>query len=589
MAGAKEKKKFRLALVSMPWALFNRPSIQLGVLKGFLSREPWLKVHCLHPFLEVAKEIEPETYRRISLDGWSGEALYAPLVLPERMDPARRLYQRQLSSAPDYDQTHALVSRQLERFVDQVNWNDFDLVGFSVCFFQLMPTLAAIRMIRRKAPGIRVVVGGSLFSPETGARLLERFPLIDHVVCGEGEATMLALCRALSEGAPAAGVLVAEGQLPLASLPSPDFDDYFTQVAGFFAAAPFIPEIPLEFSRGCWWNRCRFCNLNLQWHGYRRFRAEEVFARVMREAKRGVLDFAFTDNVLPRDEAGRFFDLAAATEADFSFFAEIRAEQRGELARFRRGGLNEIQVGIEALSDSLLRRMGKGTSVLANLAVMKKAKECGIRLSGNLICEFPGSVPDEVEETLDTLDLAWPYDPLDAAGFFLGDGSPIAAKPHAYGVRAVLPHRAYAALLGYDLARDLALPVRGYRGDRAGQKRLWRPVREKIRAWRRYHHTRRRKGLRGCSLSYRDGGSFLMIRQEIEGGEPLLHRLKGLSREIYLAGDDVCRIDELLAARPGLDPDRLSAFLREMAAKKLICLRDDRFLSLAVRARGGNP
>ncbi len=30
---------FRLALIAMPWSIFNRPSIQLGALKSYLEQE----------------------------------------------------------------------------------------------------------------------------------------------------------------------------------------------------------------------------------------------------------------------------------------------------------------------------------------------------------------------------------------------------------------------------------------------------------------------------------------------------------------------------------------------------------------------
>jgi hypothetical protein len=316
-------------------------------------------------------------------------------------------------------------------------------------------------------------------------------------------------------------------------------------------------------------------------------RAGRVFAFVEAEAaRRGALDFYFTDNVLPRDEAGRFFDLAADAGRDYSFFAELRAGQRGELARYARGGLTRVQVGIEAFSDSLLARMGKGASVLANLAMMKQARACGVRLSGNLICGFPGSTPEEAAETLAVIDLALPYDPLDPAWFFLGRGSPVADDPGEYGITAILPHPNYAAVFGRDLARKLRLPVLGYRGDAGRQRRIWRPVRGRLREWRRLHE----RGRDAPALTMRDGGSFLLIRQVTGHGEVLVHRLKGASRRIYLAGDDVCGLDELFARVPAVAADRVLAFLREMEEKRLVCLRGDAFLSLAVRpSRGRRP
>ena len=68
----------------MPWALFNRPSIQLGTLKAFLeSKNDQLLVDTSHPYLEVASIIGPELYHWISQNHWVSEALYSPLVWPD--------------------------------------------------------------------------------------------------------------------------------------------------------------------------------------------------------------------------------------------------------------------------------------------------------------------------------------------------------------------------------------------------------------------------------------------------------------------------------------------------------------------------
>jgi hypothetical protein len=76
----------------MPWALFNRPSIQLGTLKAFLeSRRNDFSVHTSHPYLEVASTLGPDLYHWISQNPWVSEALYAPLLFPEQAATAEVL------------------------------------------------------------------------------------------------------------------------------------------------------------------------------------------------------------------------------------------------------------------------------------------------------------------------------------------------------------------------------------------------------------------------------------------------------------------------------------------------------------------
>ena len=71
----------------MPWAMFNRPSIQLAALKSYLEREEaGLTVTAFHPYLGLARRIGPELYRQIALDPWLSEGLYAGLLFPERRE-----------------------------------------------------------------------------------------------------------------------------------------------------------------------------------------------------------------------------------------------------------------------------------------------------------------------------------------------------------------------------------------------------------------------------------------------------------------------------------------------------------------------
>ena len=73
----------RVVLVSTPWPLYSRPSIQLGTLKAYLRRDfPKLKVHALHIYLKVAESIGYKLYGAISERTWLAEVRH-PTGLPE--------------------------------------------------------------------------------------------------------------------------------------------------------------------------------------------------------------------------------------------------------------------------------------------------------------------------------------------------------------------------------------------------------------------------------------------------------------------------------------------------------------------------
>jgi len=586
----------------MPWALCNRPSIQLGALKSYLARElPGVAVSGLHPYLGLARELGPELYRAISLDPWLCEGLYAGLLFPEQQEGLRGFLGQRLRRIPAAhhlapDEIQDKIAAHLDRWLDEQDWQDLGLAGFSVCFNQLAASLLAAQRIKALHPGLPIVFGGSSCVAELGASLLATFPWLDFVIHGEGELPLAALVRHLAgeplplppqilcrEKKESPGRLTGGQIARLDELPAPDYDDYFAELDREFSGEPFVPELPVEFSRGCWWGKCAFCNLNLQWQGYRGKSAARMAAEVEGLAARyGSLDFCFSDNALPPGEAGPFFARMADSGRDYRFFAELRINQRPDLALYRQGGLTSVQAGIEALSQSLLARMNKGATVMDNLALMKESLALGIRLDGNLITCFPGSTFEEVTETMANLDFVLPFTPLAAASFFLGHGSPVARQPEDYGIRALCPHPYNRKLFPQKILPGLALLIADYRGDRARQRRLWQPVGEKIRAWQEFHRARPAPAHLYPPLSFRDGGDFLLIRQELPGRTVLHHRLRGLSREIYLACDEPVGLAELVRRFPKPGEGKIAAFLAELAAKRLLFAQGTRYLALAV-------
>ena len=190
------------------------------------------------------------------------------------------------------------------------------------------------------------------------------------------------------------------------------------------------------------------------------------------------IDFTFTDNALPVKEADHFFAATADSDLDLHFFGEIRTlKKAAAYERYSSGGLKSVQIGIEALSDSLLKKMCKGTRVMENIAAMKFAQAAGMDLDGNLILEFPGSTQQEVNDTLRLLDKVLPFRPLTGAGFFLGHGSPVCNRPQEFGIRSVVQHPNNRKLYPPDILNNLDMLIKSYRGDRTVQAKFWKPVR----------------------------------------------------------------------------------------------------------------
>ena len=615
----------QITLISTPWPLYNRPSIQLGALKAYLqSKDPDLRIEARHFYLKLAESLGYRLYQQISERTWLAESIYAALLFPERFELIETLFKRESRGKPlikeaGLKQITARVKKETETYIHSLEWNKYLLAGFSVSLCQLTSSLYFIKRIKQKFPDLIVGVGGSTFSGTVAENFFKLFPEVDVVINGEGEMPLGQLIDSLraspdlAEIPPINGVITSKSPVSsekndrfnqldnLNKIPPPDYDDYFTLLKSFAPQEAFFPVLPVETSRGCWWQKtsapgkanlkkqrhitgCAFCNLNLQWQGYRHKNPARVVAEIDHLSSRyQTLSVSIVDNVLPRKSTPAVFHKLSSLKKDFRLFAEIRAgTPAAELAVMRDAGIQELQIGIEALSTSLLKKLNKGTSAIQNLETMRDCEALGIVNTSNLILQFPGSDEQDVAETLRNLEFALPFRPLQTVNFWLGQGSPVWQNPGVYGIKAVFNHPNWSRLFPDEVFRSMAFMILSYRGDRGFQQKIWRPVKKKIASWQKSYRELRQGSILSPILSFRDGGGFLIIKQRQRQTDPIKHRLVGTSREIYLYCQQHRSLKNICERFPAFAEDKIIGFLKMMTDKKLMFEERDKYLSLAV-------
>jgi ribosomal peptide maturation radical SAM protein 1 len=608
---------FRVALVAMPWPLADRPSIQLAALKAYLLQKfsGTVQVCTLHPYVSIASHLGLDLYQRIAERSWLAEAIYAPLLFPEQLSQAQALVHRvngRRRGAVPLDvkalgqRIHAI--HEHDRLFEQAA--EADLVGISVCLAQLTASLYLVAELKRRSPGISVVLGGSAVCGELGRSLLRAFPEIDLVVNGEGEKPLAALVARMTRGSRThrepipgliarspAGSVVEESRTQITSLdalPTPDFGDYFDELKKHPASRQWIGQLPIESSRGCYWHRvtpttphrgCQFCNLNLQWKGYRSKRPERVVQEVSFQAeKHKILRFYFVDNALNPGSSSALMKGLQHLQCGLELFAEIRGPLGREPFReMRLAGVKQVQIGIEALSSSMLARMRKGLRAIDNIEMMKWCEAFGIRNLSNLLLEFPGSTPQDLAETLATLEYVQCYQPLRVVRFWLGEGSPVHLQASAYGITQVKNHPWYRDLFPAHVLERLCLMHKGYRGDRTRQEGLWRPLRQRVARWRRDYQAAKARHGPVPLLGYSDGGSFLLVRRRTSTGSQLeAFRFSGKSRDIFRYCDTRRSVEDVITHFFPLSPTKIEDFLNDLVTKRLMFREGDQVLGLAV-------
>jgi ribosomal peptide maturation radical SAM protein 1 len=604
-------------LVSTPWPLYTRPSIQLGALKAYIAaRLPRVNVEAHHFYLALAEAIGYRSYHEISERTWLAESVYAVLLYPRQFKQIEKLFVREARQSPvlnkvDLKTLTTQTKKTTLEFINSIDWQGKRLAGFSVSLCQLTSALYFIKTIKQNHPDLVTVIGGSSFSPDSAPGVLKHFPDIDVVITGEGELPLFQLVQNLDHFKSPdrfpeiSGIHTrmsdtnADHEKPfqqiksLDDLPIPDYTDYFDLLKSFHPQKAFFPTLPVEISRGCWWkpaktghksSGCAFCNLNLQWSGYRSKSASRAVSEMDQlTSDYRTLSLAIADNVLPRKNSNAIFTGLKTLEKDLHLFSEIRAETPlTQLISMRAAGMQEVQVGIEALSTGLLRKLKKGTTALQNLEIMKNCEALGLTNISNLIVHFPGSDENDVHETLKILAFALPYRPLKTVSFWLGLDSPVWQNPEKYGITAVFNHSNWRYLFPKTIYRNLPLMIQAYRGDMAAQKKIWKPVKEAVEQWSRMYSDLHREPGSSPILSFRDGREFLIIRQRRFKAEPMTHRLVGPSRLIYLYCQRHRSLEQVGEQFSTISGDKIVAFLKMMVNKKLMFSENNKYLSLAV-------
>lgn len=187
------------------------------------------------------------------------------------------------------------------------------------------------------------------------------------------------------------------------SLPMPDFDDYFDAARGTDLEKEKKINLVAESSRGCWWgakSQCSFCGLNGDNAAFRS-KDPQAFADELRALtdRYGPSYFMLADNIMDLKYIDTLFPDLITQGDEFTLFYETKSNLRKEqLELMSAGGIVKIQPGIESLSTPILKLMGKGTTRLQNLQLLKWCEEFHIDLKWNLLYGFPNEEARQYEE-----------------------------------------------------------------------------------------------------------------------------------------------------------------------------------------------
>ncbi|HEC38033.1 hypothetical protein LCGC14_0847690 [marine sediment metagenome] len=289
---------------------------------------------------------------------------------------------------------------------------DFTTVGFSIDYLNVVESVICSTLLRLANPTIKIIWGGPTITQSYESyKLWLKRGIVDGLIIGEGETPLLEIAKN-GDLSKIPGVMTMKNdekdneiffyspgiQLELDSLPTPDYADLpldtYYQIASVYR------------SRGCT-NRCKFC---AEWKLFgKRFRVRSV-EKVVEDIKTIIRDhhpgYIIFGESLINDELEYFENLCdAMVEENFSvqFGTHFRANITLELAKkAKKAGFNDAWIGVEALNDTDLKEMNKGTTINQNITTITNFATAGVNVIAMLVVGF--SKIDEEEKNCSNIE-----------------------------------------------------------------------------------------------------------------------------------------------------------------------------------------
>jgi radical SAM superfamily enzyme YgiQ (UPF0313 family) len=292
-----------------------------------------------------------------------------------------------------------------------------DVIGVSILSSSRYSGFDCASIAKKVSKNILTVFGG-VHATWYDREILERYPDIDVVVRGEGEATFLDLIES-SNRRDVLGItyredghIVQNSDRPqiadIDTIPFPAFnlvpmEKYFKQAKKYekFRRAP---ASMIMTSRGCL-AKCIYCSTPAMWRGMRMHSPEYVVANIEYLQKNwGVKDLLVYDDTFPlsRKWFNDFYRMYKAKELDLTFrcLSRVTAVDQETLRKMKELGCYFIHYGIESGSDKILKRIKKGINTTQIKKAFDETNKAGIMPGMFLMIGFPDEELSDIYETL---------------------------------------------------------------------------------------------------------------------------------------------------------------------------------------------
>ncbi|MFO0579324.1 MAG: radical SAM protein [Polyangia bacterium] len=398
-------------------------------------------------------------------------------VVREGIDPRFELsrYGEKLAeSAPSFtalaaalDEEPTLIDQHLDELTRAALKDHApDLVGLTVPFpGNVYGALRIARRIKAERPQIRIVLGGGYVNTELRQLREPRlFDLVDYVTLDDGERPLLALLAHLRDPAqPLLRTYVRErgrvvlrtspelcdlphrdtGTPTYAGLPLDRYVSLFEMLNPMHRLWSEVRWNKLTVAKGCYWKKCTFCDLSLDYIGRYEPAAADVLVDRIEELVRetGTTGFHFVDEAAPPAALRALAERLIERRLSITWWGNIRFEKAFTpelVALLARSGCVAVSGGLEVASDRLLKLMQKGVTVAQVARVARAFSDAGVLVHAYLMYGFPTQTEQETIDSLERVRQLFAEGCIQSGfwhRFAATAHSPIGQKPELFGIR----------------------------------------------------------------------------------------------------------------------------------------------------------
>jgi anaerobic magnesium-protoporphyrin IX monomethyl ester cyclase len=316
------------------------------------------------------------------------------------------------------------ISESRRQLIKEILKINTQIIGFTAYDVYLEPLIEFVQSLRRAGSKSHVTIGG-ICASTIAEELLTSCPQIDSVIIGEGELSIVDLCKMIlgKKTIPPKGILSRIGKQivsggirslveNLNQLPSPVLDNFVNKSKDVLADYQ-MDNMLFVSSRGCY-GKCTFCCVQRFYRSCPgqvwRPRSPERVVNEISECKKSINFHRFTfvdENFIGPGHLGQLHAQEIARELKkqqinlpFNFGCRPNDLFKDTLIELKSAGLTAVTLGLESMSNETLRLFSKGTTVSINEEAIKLLEQLELYLEITFIFFHPLSSIAEINKNL---------------------------------------------------------------------------------------------------------------------------------------------------------------------------------------------